>query len=167
MLPRLFAALALLCALSPPAYGAPVIGPSGLAVPRYESLKFGEVNGRLGPSMEHRVLWTYHRRGLPVRVIAESDVWRQVADPAGDVAWVHVAGLSPKRTVFVAGGTETALRAAPRPEARPVARLGPGVVGVLEACRAGWRKVRVNNYSGWIETSALWGGETCDPKAPS
>ena len=70
-------------------FGAPiaawaVIGPSGKPVPRYESLKYNEINGRQGPSLEHRVLWKFHRRGLPVKVVAESDVWRQVQDPEGE-----------------------------------------------------------------------------------
>ena len=55
--------------------------PSGLPVPRYVSLKFDSVNARAGPSDDHRLLWVFHARGLPVQVIAETEDWRRVCDP--------------------------------------------------------------------------------------
>ena len=133
-------------------------------MPRYESLKYGEVNARLGPSLEHRVLWTYHRRGLPLQVIAESGEWRQVSDPSGDVSWINAAQLADQQTVFVASGEPTALRRAPNDEARPVALLGQGVVAALEECRGGWRKVRVGGQAGWTPMANLWGAERCAAK---
>jgi SH3-like domain-containing protein len=140
---------------------APASGPSGKPVPRYESLKYGEVNARLGPSLDHRVLWTYHRRGLPLQVIAESGVWRQVSDPDGDVSWINAAQLADQQTVFVAAAETLPLRRSPNEEARPVAILGHGVVGALEECRGGWRKVRVDGHSGWAPMASLWGAERC------
>jgi SH3-like domain-containing protein len=160
------AALMLAVACGPAHAGAPTIGPSGKPVPRYESLKFGEVNGRQGPSFEHRVLWTYHRRGLPVRVVAESDVWRQIADPDGDLSWVHAAGLTARRTVYVAAAAPVALRQSPQMGARTVAILGHGVVASLEACRSGWRRLKIGRRHGWAPMAALWGAEQCDA-APS
>ena len=40
--------------------------PSGLPVPRYVTLKFDRVNARAGPGDDHRLLWVYQARGLPV-----------------------------------------------------------------------------------------------------
>ena len=49
-------------------------------MPRYVSLKFGEVNGRQGPSEDDKLLWTYHAKGLPVQIIAETAEWRRIID---------------------------------------------------------------------------------------
>ena len=161
-------ALFLICVL----FGAPkgfsaawaVIGPSGKPVPRYESLKYNEINGRQGPSLEHRVLWTFHRRGLPVRVVAESDVWRQVQDPEGEMSWVQATGLAGQQTVYVSAVNQAALRRAPDDQAAPIAYLSHGVVASLEECRGGWRKLRVGEKKGWARMSDLWGAERCQPK---
>ena len=56
--------------------------PSGLPVPRYVSLKFDTVNARAGPGDDHRLLWVYHARGLPVQVVDDL-VERFGADAAG------------------------------------------------------------------------------------
>ncbi|MEJ0022668.1 MAG: SH3 domain-containing protein [Alphaproteobacteria bacterium] len=133
-------------------------------MPRFESLKYNEINGRQGPSLEHRVLWTFHRRGLPVKVVAESDVWRQVEDPSGEVSWVQATGLAPQQTVFVSAAGQIALRHAPDDNASPVAFMQQGVVASLEECRGGWRKLRVGDKKGWARLADLWGAEHCQPK---
>lgn len=152
----------LLCLLAAPAWA--VMGPSGKPVPRYESLKYNEINGRQGPSLEHRVLWTFHRRGLPVKVVAESDVWRQVEDPDGALSWVQATGLAPQQTVFVSAEDKIALRRAPDGGASVAAFLTHGVVASLEECRGGWRKLRVGDRKGWARMADLWGAEHCQPK---
>ncbi len=151
-----------LAAAAPMATAAPRIGPdSGLPVPRYESLKYGEVNGRQGPSTEHRLLWTYHRRGLPLEVVAESGPWRRVRDPDGDLSWIAADKLEERRTAFLAGGSPVPMRKNPKPDARPVAVLGPGMVVALKACRLNWRQIEARGIEGWIEVSALWGAKDC------
>ena len=152
----------LLCLLAAPAWA--VMGPSGKPVPRYESLKYNEINGRQGPSLEHRVLWTFHRRRLPVKVVAESDVWRQVEDPEGALSWVQATGLAPQQTVFVSAPDKIALRRAPDTGASVAAFLTHGVVANLEECRGGWRKLRVGDRKGWARMADLWGAEHCQPK---
>src|SRR6185437_5073069 len=52
--------------------------PSGMPVPRYVSLKFDKVNARSGPGDDHRLLFVYRVRGLPLQVIAETSEWRRV-----------------------------------------------------------------------------------------
>ncbi len=148
------ALLALLLAAGPAAAAAP-------PAPRYESLRYNEVRARKGPSLEHRVVWTYRRQGLPVRVLAESGGWRRVSDPAGGTAWVRGDQLSAARTVYVAGSEPAALRRAPKPGSRPKALLAPGVVATLEGCAGGWRKLRAAGRTGWTASASLWGGERC------
>jgi SH3-like domain-containing protein len=140
----------------------PLIGPdSGKPVPRFESLKYGEVNGRQGPSLEQRILWTYHRRGLPVQIVAESGSWRRVKDPDGDLAWISAAMLEDRRMTFVAAPEATPLRGSPKANGRVVAMLAPGTVAQLKACKLGWRSLKVGGREGWVPVSVLWGADTC------
>ena len=51
------------------------------------------------------------------------------------------------------------LRRAPQPDAAPVAVLEPGVIGRLRTCAAGagWCRVTVGDYNGWLPRQAVWG----------
>ncbi|MGF1554482.1 MAG: SH3 domain-containing protein [Paracoccaceae bacterium] len=140
-----------------PETGGPVAGPvTGLALPRYVSLRAGEANLRRGPGRQYRVDWVFRRRGLPVRVTAEYGDWRRVEDHEGAEGWVHRALLTGRRTAIVAA-TETVMRTAPRAEARAVARLAEGVVGRLDGCEGAWCALRAAGHDGWVEAGALWG----------
>ena len=79
---------------------------SGKPVPRFESLKFPAVHGRIGPSLDHPIAWKYEREGLPVLILKESKDWRFVRDPDGDEVWVHARMLSGARTVLIRRETE-------------------------------------------------------------
>ena len=57
-----------------------VVGPSGLPLPRFVSLKADKINVRRGPSSEHQVAWVYQRKGLPVEITAEFENWRRIRD---------------------------------------------------------------------------------------
>jgi SH3-like domain-containing protein len=130
---------------------------------RLESLADDVVYGRRGPGQDHKIDWTYTRKGLPVMVLEESEAWRRVRDPEGGEVWMHASMLSRQRTVFVksAGVRGELLLKSPRPGAKPVARVGAGVVGRLEECLGGWRKVSVDGKQGWIAQSVLWGADEC------
>ena len=54
-----------------------------LPVPRFVSLRTDQVNFRAGPGFQYPVTWVYQRDGLPVEIIAEFDVWRQLRAPDG------------------------------------------------------------------------------------
>ena len=160
---RLLGLSALLGVAASATASVPPVGPdSGKPVPRFESLKYGEVNGRQGPTLDHRILWTYHRRGLPVEIVAESGSWRRVRDPDGDLAWVNANMLDGHRMVFIAAANPTPLLATPRSKARTIALLGPGVVAQLKECKLGWRSIKVGPREGWVPGSVLWGADRCD-----
>ena len=94
--------------------------PSGFAVPRYVSLKFTKVNARTGPSRDHPIAYQYQRRGLPVMIVAETEMWRKIRDISGDEAWVRKPALSGSRTVIALN--PTSLRKKPKADAREIAR---------------------------------------------
>ena len=131
--------------------------PSGFVVPRYVSLKFTRVNARTGPSRNHPVAWQYQRRGLPLLVVAETEMWRKVRDISGDEAWVRKPALSGNR--YVLAMRQTSVRAKPKSDAREVARTDPQALLRLEACDAdGWCEVKAENgLKGWAREADLWG----------
>jgi SH3-like domain-containing protein len=136
-------------------------GASGLPLPRFVSLKSDRVNVRKGPSTDHAVDWVFSRAGLPVEVIAESDNWRQVRDADGSEGWVFHSLLSGRRTALVTPWAkdeqQMSLYQRPNPSSGSVARVEPGVLGILVSCDGEWCDFSVNGYSGWIEQERLWG----------
>ena len=131
--------------------------PSGMPVPRFVSLKFDKVNARAGPGDDHRLLWVYRVRGLPLQVIAETSEWRRVCDPQGQTAWVHKRTTDGRRTVMNTSALAVELARKPKPGARPAAYLNSQATAALDRCGKGWCKVHLDGASGWVREGALWG----------
>jgi SH3-like domain-containing protein len=131
---------------------------SGLPLPRFVALRSDEVNLRAGPGTRYPIEWVYKRRDLPVEIEREFEVWRLVKDQDGIKGWVHQATLTSRRG-FVVTGMERTLRQQAKPDASPVARLQPGVVGRIRSCDAGsdWCQVQVGDYRGWLKRDEFWG----------
>ena len=148
-------------------------GRSGLAVPRFVSLKSDRVNLRQGPSGDHKIVWVFRRAGLPVEVVKESEGWRQVRDSEGTIGWVQGNMLSGRRTVTVqpwevgkaaAGAAAAKTAASPVPlfardaaSSGVVANVEPGVIASVVACTGEWCRISVGDLKGFIEQKKLWG----------
>jgi SH3-like domain-containing protein len=130
--------------------------PSGLALPRFVSLRSGEVNLRTGPGRSYPIEWVYVRAGMPVEVTAEFDTWRRIRDQDGVQGWVHQSMLSGRRTLLVTSETRT-IRDRPAVTAAAVALAEPGVMGRLVACKGSWCEVEVQGYHGWLQRQEFWG----------
>lgn len=76
---------------------------TGQPLPRYAALRADEVNLRAGPGRRFPILWVYHRRGMPVRIEREFDVWRLIEDSTGQKGWVQQATISGGRDFLVPG----------------------------------------------------------------
>ncbi len=131
--------------------------PSGLPVPRYVSLKFSVVNARGGPGDDYKLLWVYRVRNLPLQVVAETEDWRRVCDPDGQIAWVHRRTVAERRTVLLEQGQDLLLRQHPDAAAAASATLISHALADLDACKAGWCHVRVGHAGGWAPANVLWG----------
>ncbi|TCS65109.1 SH3 domain-containing protein [Varunaivibrio sulfuroxidans] len=131
---------------------------TGLPLPRFASLRSGEVNLRTGPGVQYPVEWVFQRLGMPVEIIAEYRTWRKVRDWMGVQGWVHQSMLGAKRDFIVIGGTRI-LHARADEKSSAVARLDPGVIGVIRACGATdtFCKVEVGDYTGWLKRAQFWG----------
>jgi len=131
---------------------------TGLPLPRFVSLRAGEVNLRTGPGVQYPVDWVYYRQHLPVEVIAEYGTWRKIRDWQGTQGWVHQSMVGARRTIVVTGDVRT-LRARPDPKSGAVAQAEAGVVGRLVACPDlnGWCRVEAGGYEGWLRRVEFWG----------
>lgn len=154
--------LALLMGLfTPPALAAdedsqgPGAGPQ-LPIPRFVTLNAGEVNLRTGPGLRYPVKVVLKRDGLPVEIVKEFDVWRQIMDKDGDEGWVHKSMLSGRRGVIITGPVQTLLKK-PEEGARPVVKLEPGVIAGLDRCDKEWCYLKVASYKGWVKRKNVWG----------
>jgi SH3-like domain-containing protein len=127
-----------------------------LPIPRFVSLRSGEVNLRTGPGTNYPVDWVFVRRGLPVEIIAEFDVWRKIRDWQGTVGWVHQSMLDGRRTARITGA-DRELHNEPAEDAAVVARVAPGVIGRLLECEASWCELDADGYRGWLKRDEFWG----------
>jgi SH3-like domain-containing protein len=138
------------------------IGPSGLPLPRFVSLKSGRVNSRIGPGVNYAVDWMYLKPGLPMEIIQEYDNWRRVRDPDGAEGWVNQSLLSGRRTAIAAPwqkGKDARLNllSDPDPNARALAVIEPGAIGTIRSCNGEWCEMTFGSYTGWISQSTVWG----------
>ena len=106
---------------------------TGLPLPRFVSLRVGEVNLRTGPGVQYPVDWVYLRQNLPVEIVAEYGTWRKIRDVQGAQGWIHQSMLSGARFVTITGQMRTLRRQADA-KSRPVARIEPGAIGELLNC---------------------------------
>lgn len=130
---------------------------SGYPVPRFVSLKSSTTYCRVGPSRSHPKKLTYTKRGLPVRVIAETvDHWRKIEDGDGDRCWVHSIMLTGKPTALVQKDGAT-LHAKPALGTFIRARLAHGLLARVQKCTPEWCKIQIGKQQGWVEKQHLWG----------
>ncbi len=149
-------------------------GEAGL--PRFVSLKASRVNLRKGPGTEYPTAWVFRRAGLPVEIVREYQLWREVRDAEGTTGWVLNTLLSARRTAQVApwdagkaaAGSDVGqipILARKSDSARRVVIVEPGVITDLHSCDGNWCRVSVAGYTGFIRQAKLWGiypNETLD-----
>lgn len=164
----------LLCAAAPDPTASPGPGPgpgigavTKLPVPRFVSLRSDQVNFRAGPGFQYPVTWVYQRSGLPVEIIGEFDVWRQLLAPDGGTGWVHEATLRARRAFYISQ-PQVVLRNSPSDSAGIAAYLNQGVTGELLRCdkSADYCKVSIDRRTGYLARTDFWGvfdGETVAP----
>lgn len=134
----------------------PAAAQEKLPLPRFASLQSSQVNMRTGPGEAYPILWTYQRANLPVEIIQEFELWRQIRDHDGIVGWVKGTLLSGKRHVMVRDRRRT-LRAEPDAQARAIAHLEPGVILRVLECGSEWCRLEIQGHRGWLPKGEAWG----------
>ncbi len=127
-----------------------------LPLPRFASLKAAQTNVRAGPGTRYSIIWVYKRAALPVEIIQEFDVWREIRDQEGTVGWVHKNMLSGHRTAVILKTTR-ALRRTPDSDSATLLRAEPGVLAQLLACDRNWCRLQIDSRKGWLRKGEFWG----------
>ncbi|MEO8925864.1 MAG: SH3 domain-containing protein [Caulobacteraceae bacterium] len=130
---------------------------SGFCVPRWVSLKRGEVYGRKGPGADYPAIWVYRVQGLPVQVVAETTDWRRICDPDGGAAWVHRSMVDGRRMVMALGSAPLPLFKTPGGGGSEAGLLNARALAALRQCQGAWCKVRAGGVAGWLEAAKVWG----------
>ena len=104
-------------------------------MPRFASLSSDKVFMREGPTYRHPILWVYHRRGLPVEIVAQYDVWRKVRDADGTTGWVHASMIAERRTVVVTAARPAPVRRSDDPHAPILALASKALLRSLKPAR--------------------------------
>ncbi len=139
---------------------APQLGPSGLALPRFVSLKTEKVNVRKGPSSDHAVAWVFQSKGLPVEITAEFETWRRIRDSEGAEGWILQNMLAGKRTALVSPSRKfdlIPLMYGASDASGMVAKLHSGVLADIKSCDGKWCRILTSGYDGYIDQNLIWG----------
>ena len=133
--------------------------PAPLPVPRFVSMRHGEVNVRAGPGTRYPIAWVFTKQNLPVEITQEFENWRKIRDSEGSEGWVHESALQGRRFIVVEGAIRP-VRSTPDTDASLVARAEPGVIGRLDKCppeSPDWCEVELGGLRGWLKRSEMWG----------
>ena len=138
------------------AQDASILNPSGLPIPRYVSVKFNEVNVRVGPGKRYPIRYVYKRKDLPVQIVEEFAHWRKIKDYEGASGWVQKTQLDGKRTALIMDKPQNLY---PKPEvtSAPIVRATPMVIAPIRECRPDWCELSIGNTSAWIRKADIWG----------
>lgn len=137
--------------------------PKSLPVPRFVTIKFNEVNVRVGPDKNFPVTWVFVRAKEPVEIVAEHEQWRKILDIEGEGGWVHSNALSGKRSIIINSKQEVHLfSTSDDADHQIIAHLKPSLRCELLKCKKELCKITCKGTSdkaitGWASRKHLWG----------
>ncbi len=131
--------------------------------PYWATMRFDEVNMRVGPSQEYPIEWVYKRAGLPVKVVRLREGWRLIQDHDGTQGWIAASQLRRSRGALIIGDGLAAMREAPTTQSPLRWNAEPGVVGELMRCRDNFCEIDVAGRAGWVAQERLWGAGEIEP----
>ncbi len=134
---------------------------SGKPLPRFASIRYNNVNARVGPGTQYPVKYIFQITPQPVKILNEYYSWYQVEGMDGFQGWVskHYIG-KPK---FASSKFDTKLYQNSRFSSNVRANITKGIVFEVDRCKNDFCKVKTSfsgrQFKGYIPKSALWGVE--------
>lgn len=156
MMMRVVTLVVLLAASPVLAQDASILNPSGLPIPRFVSIKFNEVNVRVGPGKRYPIRYVYKRQHLPVQIVEEFAHWRKIKDFEGATGWVQKTQLDGIRTAMIMDKPQNLY---PDPEVKraPIIRAAPRVIAPVVECLPDWCELEMAGTRAWIRKADIWG----------
>ena len=131
----------------------------------FKSLKKDRTNLRKGPSTDHRILWTYNKKKLPIEIIEQTKIrWSKIRDFEGGEGWIFNTLLSSNRTAIIAPWDirnkpdyRRKLFKEPLDTSKVIQLLEPGVIVDIGQCTGSWCNIYIGKSKGWIKQKQLYG----------
>ncbi len=136
---------------------------------QFKSLRANKVNVRRGPSLNHDILWTYKRKGIPVEILEDVQGWSKVRDFEADVGWIKNTLLSKKRTGMIEpwnvmeGNNIYVNLYFTEGMKRIKMKLQAGLLVNIQQCNGDICHIQIDKHIGWVVQENIFGvypGET-------
>ena len=121
------------------------------------SLKYDKTYLRSGPSKQNKVLWTYKKRGMPIKIIRKKGDWFEVEMPEQIQGWINSTQISSKRRVLVISEKKINIRKKEEISSEIIAKVSKNVVGELIGCQKDFCKIDFYEITGFVRKEFLWG----------
>jgi SH3-like domain-containing protein len=122
----------------------------------FASLRNGETNVRLGPSLDYPIKFVYKLQHTPIKIVGEYDNWYKIKDKDNEEGWINKNLVVKKRHLIVIDGTQIVYKNDDL-ESNPIFRVEKNVILEYKKCKDKWCKVEVNNKVGWVQKEVVWG----------
>ena len=150
---KIITVLALLISLSSYAEKGSV---TGFEIPRFVSLKSNEINLRVGPSINYPINIKYVKKNLPIEIIDEFKLWREIKDYEGNTGWIKKGLLKGNRYVLT-GIKKKDAKIFNRPNGKKIGIIEKNNILKLETCLEDWCYISLQNIKGWLSKNDIWG----------
>ena len=100
-------------------------------------------------------MYKIFNKGYPLVLLDEFDSWKKVADFKNRVGWISMSQLSKDKFGII--NNKAMLYMFPDVKHKKIAELGYGLTLKITKCKAEWCKIKVNDFSGWIQKIKFWG----------
>jgi len=130
---------------------------TGYKIPRFVSLKSDEANLRVGPSINYPIRIKYIQKNLPIEIVDEYDVWRQIKDIDGNLGWIHKSLLKGDRYGIIFSNINNFALIFNYPGGNGIGKIGNRNIVEINKCLTKWCFIKVKDNKGWIEKKNLWG----------
>jgi SH3-like domain-containing protein len=130
-------------------------------LPRFAAFKSNKVNSHVGPGQQFPIRWVYQYAHMPVEIVGEFELWRQIKDMNGEMSWVHKSLLTSTRYVIVKTLGHH-FHNDPTTESTSMGIIPMNTVGKFIQCKKDWCQIDIQKRKGWVLKAALWGVYTND-----
>jgi len=130
---------------------------TNLKIPRMVSLKSNDVNLRVGPSINYPIKITFIKENYPVEITDEYDVWRKIIDFKNNEGWVHKSLIRGERYAIITSEDDLENFIYNFPNIIKIGSIDNNNIVKINRCSAYWCEIKINNTTGWIKKTKMWG----------